>query len=55
MNTRIILWSAISVLFVAALILTFKAGIAGNIETAQVVNSASKGVAQSYGGMVGGC
>jgi len=56
MNTKITLWVAIGVLFVAALFLTFKAGAAGNIGTAQVVAATAKSAASaSYGGMVGGC
>ena len=51
MNNRFVLWGIIGVLFATALILTFKAGASGSIETVQAASSA----AQSYGGMVGGC
>jgi len=53
MNTRIVLWGAIGLLFVAALVLTFKAGAVGSVEIG-VASSVSSAV-QSYGGMVGGC
>jgi len=51
MNTRIVLWGAIGLLFVTALILTFKAGMAGSagIGAASSVSSAVQS------GMVGGC
>lgn len=53
MNTRITLWVVISVLFVAALVLTFKAG-AGSVGSVQAATSIATS-ASSYGGMVGGC
>ncbi|MBS3151349.1 hypothetical protein J4443_03155 [Candidatus Woesearchaeota archaeon] len=56
MNTRITLWVAISLLFVVALFLTFKAGAAGNVGAVQAVTGAATSAASaSYGGMVGGC
>ena len=54
MNTRITLWVVISLLFVVALFLTFKAGAAGSVGTGQAVLSAAKSAATSSG-MVGGC
>ena len=52
MNTRIVLWGVIGFLFVAVLFITFKAGAAGGIETAQAITGAA--TSASYG-MVGGC
>jgi len=51
-DTRMILWGAIGVLFVAALVLTFRAGL-GNVEAAQTITDISRSVASP--GMVGGC
>ena len=54
MNSRITLWVAIGVLFVAALFLTFKAGAVGSVESVQTASSVAKSAASSSG-MVGGC
>ena len=54
MNTRITLWVVISILFVAALFLTFKAGAAGSAGALQTATGAATSAA-SFGGMVGGC
>lgn len=54
MNSRIVLWTVIGVLFVTALFLTFKAGAIGGVETGQTVATVAKSAA-SYSGMVGGC
>lgn len=53
MNLRIVLWVVIGVLFIIAVVLTFKTGVVGSvpIETASTTAKA----AASYGGMVGGC
>ena len=53
MKTRVFLWGFIGVLFIAALFLTFKAGLAGGIETVQAATSTAGSAAS--GGMVGGC
>lgn len=54
MNTRMMLWVIIGVLFLAALFLTFKAGVA-SAGQAQAAAGAIKSTASSYSGMVGGC
>jgi len=55
MNTRIILWIIIGVLFVAVLFLSFKAGAGGSIQTATASTKTAVSSASSYSGMVGGC
>ena len=54
MNTRMMLWIIVGGLFIVALFLTFKIGVA-SAEQVQAVASTTKSAASSYGGMVGGC
>ena len=52
MDKKITLWIVIGVLFVVALLLTFKAGASGNVAALQ---SAGSVASSASSGMVGGC
>ena len=55
MNTRMVLWIVIGVLFITALFVTFNAGALGGGDVTQAASVAVQSAPASAGGMVGGC
>jgi len=53
-NTKVVLWIVIGVLFITALFLTFKAGANSGLGVLQTTGSIAQNTA-NYAGMVGGC